>query len=277
MRKKSFFANPVGMDIIQYFETLPWVFGAAITVTLFILFSIAGVIVVRRLVNFEYLKAHHDVAGYVFTNLGVLYAVLLAFTVVNVQQRFDKIKEISEIEASYLVDLYRDAEVFPPKHAKDIRDSIKKYAQSVIEDEWDLMPLGIFSKITIQSLKDVWAAYYRVELATKKQEIWYAESINKLNNLTNTRLARLVGSRESLGTEMWILLILGGLTLIIFFWFFGLESLIPHLLMAAILAAAIAFLLFLIYSLDTAFSGTLKVTPESMERVLQGFNHPITP
>lgn len=264
------------MDIIQYFETLPWVFGAAITVTLFILFSLAGVIVVRRLVNFEYLKAHHDVAGYVFTNLGVLYAVLLAFTVVNVQQRFDKIKEISEIEASYLVDLYRDAEVFPPKYAQDIRDSIKKYAQSVIEDEWDLMPLGIFSKTTIQSLKDVWAAYYGVELETKKQEIWYAESINKLNNLTNTRLARLVGSRESLGIEMWILLILGGLTLIIFFWFFGLESLIPHLLMAAILAAAIAFLLFLIYSLDTAFSGTLKVTPESMERVLQGFNYPIT-
>jgi len=264
------------MDIIRYFETLPWIYGAALTVAIFIAFSTLGILVIRRWVNFEYLKAHHDVAGYVFTNLGVLYAVVLAFTVVNVQQRFDKLKEISEIEASYLYDLYRDAEVLSQKDRERIRTSIKTYTQNVIDDEWGLMPRGIFSKKTIQSLRDIWEAFYQVELETKKQEIWYGESINKLNSLTNTRLARLVGSEESLGAEMWILLIIGGLTLITFFWFFGLESLIPHLLMAAVLAASIAFILFLIYSLDTAFSGTLRVRPQAMERVLKGFENQIS-
>lgn len=259
------------MGIIKYIESLPWMFGAFIMVAAFVLFTIIGILCVRKTINQKSLKAHHDVAGFVFANLGVLYAVLLGFTVVNVQQRFDKIKETTQIEASYLAELYRDAGVFSDKDKRLIQDALKKYAEKVVYDEWPLMATGVANHNKIDSLKDIWAAYYNVDTTTNKQEIWYSVSINKLNELLNKRLSRLLGSKESLGAEMWTFLILGGLTVVTFIWFFTIESLTSHLLMASLLAATTAFLLFLIYSLDTAFSGQVSITPEAMENVLHSF------
>jgi len=62
------------------FEELPWGIGAALMVTVFILISSLGVILIRKVVSPKILKAHHDVAAVVFANLGVLYSVLLGFT-----------------------------------------------------------------------------------------------------------------------------------------------------------------------------------------------------
>ena len=101
--------------------------------------------------------------------------------------------------------------------------------------------------------------------------MWYAESITKLNELVNARLARLLGSEESLGPHTWTFLIFGGIMMVTFVCFFGLESLMSHILMIVTLATATAFLLFLIYSLDTAFTGEISIEPEALERVIHSF------
>lgn len=254
-----------------YFESLPWTWGVLLVVTLYVIFTIVGILIVRRNVSIKSLKAHHDVAGVVFANLGVLYSVLLGFTAVNVQQRFDKIKETSQVEASYLAELYRDAEVFSDKERTEIRRTIKEYVASVINEEWKTMSSGSPNEKTIAALREIWQAYYSINLTNKKQEIWYAESVGKINQMMSARLARLLGGEEALGNEMWSFLILGSIVVVAFTWFFGLENLTAHLLMASIFAAATAFLLFLIYSLDSAFSGTVSIPPEAMERVAKYF------
>lgn len=260
------------MHLFHLLESIPWVAGAVAAVATFILFAVAGLLLVRKTVKTSNLRAHHDVAGFVFANLGVLYSVLLGFTVVNVQQRFDKIKETSQIEASYLSELYHDAEVFAETERRAIRLAIKSYAESVVTEEWGAMTNGKPNIQTVKALRSIWKAYYNTNLSTKKQEIWYAESISKLNQLMSTRLTRLMGGEESLGSEMWTLLILGGIVMVSFIWFFGLESVLSHALMASILAASTAFLLFLIYSLDSAFSGTVSIPPDAMNRVLLSFD-----
>ncbi len=85
------------------------------------------------------------------------------------------------------------------------------------------------------------------------------------------RLQRLMGGAESLSSEMWTLLVVGALVMLAFLWFFSLENLAISILMASVLATSTAFLLFLIYSLDTAYSGQLAVPPEAFERVLKSF------
>lgn len=260
------------MPIFQLLESFSWVVGAAAAVTIFVAFAIIGLLLVRKVISRKALREHHDVAGFVFANIGVLYSVLLGFTVVSVQQRFDKIKEISQIEASFLYELYRDAEVFPEKDRKAIRQALKNYSENVVNEEWNSMKTGLRDEKTVRALNQIWITYYDVNPVGKKQEIWYAESISKLNQLMTARLARLIGSEESLGNEMWTLLILGGIVVVSFIWLFGVENLTAHILMAAILAATTAFLLFLIYSLDTAFSGNISIPPEALERVIRSFD-----
>lgn len=260
------------MNIFSHLGALTLEAEAIYLILTFTLFAIIGVLIVRKVTHREKLKEHHDVAGFVFTNFGLLYAVLLGFTVVIVQQRFDKIKEVTQLEASYLSELYRDAEVFSQKDREAIRNSIKKYAEYVLKEEWELMRTNARSANSVTPLENLWKSYYAVNLSQKTQEIWYAESVNKLNGLVNTRISRLLGSEESLGPHMWTFLIVGGMMMVTFVWFFGIESLTSHILMITTLASATAFLLFLIYSLDTAYVGEISIQPELLTEVLTSFH-----
>jgi hypothetical protein len=260
------------MFLIEFLDSFHWICGALFAVGFLVAITMAAILLVRKFVQRKHLRESHDVAGFVFANLGVLFSVLLGFTVVNVQQRFDKIQENTEVEASYLEELYQDAEVFVKSEREKIQQAIKKYIQDVIEDEWPLMPKGEVSAQATESLKEVWKSYYDTNPAGPKQEAWYGESIGKLNQLTHTRLTRVLGGKESLSAEMWTLLILGSLGVVMFICFFGMESTALHLLMGATLAASTAFLLFLIHTLDSAFCGTVRVSPEALIRVLESIN-----
>lgn len=257
--------------MFEFIETLPWPLGSSLVVLIFITFSTIGILFCRSMIDRKGLKAHHDVAAVVFTNLGVLYSVLLGFTVVNVQQRYDQTENTTKIEASYLAQLFADSEVFADSK-NEIQQAIKLYAQSVIDDEWPTMGIkGAKSLKTKQRLKDLWQAYYSLNPTSNKEIVWYTKSIDQLNKLMEARIARIVGSQDSLSDEMWSLLIIGGILIVSFLGFFGLENAWIHLLLGATLAATTAFLLYLIYSLDTAFTGKTSIPPDAMAQFLGTF------
>jgi len=259
-------------SILYELEKLPWIASVMLLIYAFFVLALICIYIMRKKVNATHLKGHHDVSGFVFTNLGVLYSVLLGFTVVNVQQRFDQITSTVKTEAAYLAELYRDAEAFSEKDKQAIQSALVSYTKSIIEDEWEVLSEGKAHPTTVQKLNDVWHAYYNVDLKTRKEEILYAESISQLNKLINTRLTRLLGGQESLNDEMWTLLIFGGIVIVSFICIFAFEALWLHLLLACILAATTAFLLFLIYTLDTTFSGEIKIAPTALQEVLQNFH-----
>lgn len=256
------------MGFFYYLEAFPWEFGTAMVVLAFVSMTIIGILLMRKCIHSSHLKAHHDVAGFVFANLGVLYSVLLAFTVVNVQARFEKIKDIAETESSILAEIYYDVHVFDEKERDQIRASIKAYLQHVIKDEWPLLAKGLPNASADRDFKEIWKSFYSLKPNGFIQQAWYQESIGKLNLLQNARLTRILGGKESLGKEMWTFLILGGISLSLFVSLFGLENLFLHILMGIILAGTTAFLLYLIYTFDSAYSGVVKVTPDAFIRVL---------
>ena len=47
--------------------------------------SAAGLVIVRRCIPIKKLRLHNDVAGFIFTTIGVIYGVILAFLVVEDQ------------------------------------------------------------------------------------------------------------------------------------------------------------------------------------------------
>lgn len=260
------------MQILENFEELDWMTGSFLLGVVFIIIVVISILTVRNVVGRKTLKENHDVTGFVFTNLGVLFSVLLGFTVVNVQQRFDKIRETTQIEASYLADLYHGAAIFSPKDSKLIREEIKQYIETIIHEEWPLMSKRDPSLQTSNQLKALWSSYYSVQLDTPNQQIWYAESIKKLNQLVDTRLARILGAEDSLSEEMWTFLFLGAITLVLFISFFGVENIRTHVFLGSVLALSTAFLLFLIHSLDTAYTGKIQVSPDALERILKTLN-----
>ena len=53
------------------------------------LIAMAGPLVIRRFVTLDRLRNNNEVAGFKFATVGVIYAVLLAFAVIVVWERFN--------------------------------------------------------------------------------------------------------------------------------------------------------------------------------------------
>lgn len=240
--------------------------GASIGVCLLILW------ILRKSISIHELRKNHDVVGFTFSIVGVLYSVILGFTVINVQNRYNAVQESIHTEAILLADLYEDAGFFSVKDAKAIRSSLRQYIDHVIKEEWWLVGEKKLHVRTQSVIRDIWTAYYNVDLQNEKEKIWYTESISKLNSFLNARLTRQFHKWEHLGGMMWSILLTGALITICFMFFFGLENFRSHMLMTALLAGYLCFMLYLVYSLDNIFTGPQQIKPVALEQVQSLFN-----
>jgi hypothetical protein len=88
---------------------LPLSVLALLVVGLPVLLAVVGLLLVRSRVPHPRLQPHHDVAGYIYSGLAVLYAVLLAFFVVMVWEQFNTTNIRVHKEADELSNLFRAA------------------------------------------------------------------------------------------------------------------------------------------------------------------------
>jgi cytochrome c oxidase assembly factor CtaG len=73
----------------------------------------AGLSLVRRLTSLNLRKEHNDVAGFIYSVLGVAYAVVLGFVLVTVWQRYETAVERTDQEGAALTALYFHANALP--------------------------------------------------------------------------------------------------------------------------------------------------------------------
>jgi hypothetical protein len=245
-----------------------WLVGVAI-VGLSVLAAHLGLHVVRRRVPLSVLETQHEVAGFIIGVLGAIYAVLLAFVVVAVWDQFGEAKVTVATEANQLNDLSRMVEGFPASSRQPLLDSLRAYAQSVIDDEWGTMSKGQASAKTQAAMDNLWQLIRQVEPQTNRENALYAESLDRLNQLSDSRRLRVHASSDDIPLVIQILLWGGGLIIIAFTYFFGVKSIRSQALMTAALAGEVAFILFLVVVLDNPFHGYLRLSPEPMRQVVE--------
>jgi uncharacterized protein YacL len=79
---------------------IPTVVLGIVIVSLYVIFSIVGLYIVRSFHPPEKFKLHNDVAGFIFATLGVIYAVMLAFLVIVTWQDYDEAEKNATREDS---------------------------------------------------------------------------------------------------------------------------------------------------------------------------------
>ena len=94
---------------------------------------------VQRRLRSEVLRRHNDVAGYLFSAVGVLYAVVLGFVVVVVWQKYDSTVDNVQSEVDAAANLYHVVDGYPPGERFAIRHEIASYSQLVMNVEWPAM------------------------------------------------------------------------------------------------------------------------------------------
>lgn len=258
--------------MFDFLEYIPWYFAVVVVFFGGALIAVFGLLSLRYLINTKKMKDHHDVAGFTFGIIGVMYAVLLSYIVVDVHDRYNEIRQNIDIEANLVLELYRDSEVFSNETKTAIKGLIHQYLEMTIREDFP-EDGSIKQNEKIENvIKKLWNEYYSYEIKSEKDKIWYGESVRKLNEFNRVRLLRLFNNNESIGTMMWTMLILGACITVSFMYFFRVEDLLFQVLMTTFLAGFVSLMLFLIQSLDTPFYGDIHVLPTHFSEVLQQLN-----
>lgn len=259
------------MNSLIFFSEIQWYWASMAAVFLASIGAACGLLVVRWLTNPNLLRKDQEIASYSLNTIALLYCVIVGFVVIRVQERHTQVKDLNVKEANLLLNLYYSScDVFSPGICSSIKNSISEYTQHVIEKEWPLMVKGEDLSLAFpESVHLLWITYDRINPEGNGQMARYAESLSKLNDLTEARFGRLSNAGRSEGYFMWTVLIYGGALVIIYSCLFASSSLVEHLFQLTFTTSFIVLVLLLVYSLDTPYSGPTAITPKPFEHVLE--------
>jgi hypothetical protein len=237
--------------------------------------SIIGFVIVQRLVPVSVRLAHNEVAGFVFSVVGVMYGVLLAFVVIVVWEQYSESRVNTRHESSAVVSLqhamgaYADASDSP-----DLRPALLGYLHEIVAGEFPVMAAQRRLPPVSQALEAIWQGVQGLSPTSLRQQVLYGELIGKLNELERLRAERLGDAHEELPHVIWLALIAGAVLTIGFAFFLGTENVSAHGVMIAVLGALVGVVFYVIVELDHPFSGAVSIGAEGFQDIIEMIEAP---
>ena len=111
-------------------------------IVFYVLSTILSLVIIRKFYPYDRCKNHNDIAGFIFATLGVIYAVILAFTVVVSWNNLTEPTDVTDKEADCIASLYQDTMSFPAELRARIKVELTDYVNAIVNDEWQTMKKG---------------------------------------------------------------------------------------------------------------------------------------
>jgi hypothetical protein len=226
--------------------------------------SLLGLLIFHRLIDVHVRHKDTETVGLTYAIVAVVYAVLLAFIVVNVFETFTKADEVATAEANKLSNLMLDSAGLPPQTAEAVRADIDKYIDIVVKSEWPSQRAG---KIGDAVYEPGWTAlaHLSTQLAmfepeTMGQNVDKGEMLHAVNDLIRARRSRIIAAGEHLPWVVWQILLLSGVVAVAYTYLFGARSFGIHMAITALISATIALVFVLIITIDYPFRGEVSVS-----------------
>ncbi len=250
----------------------PLWFGSLLLVVLPTLAAMSGPILIRRRIKLEQLTTNNDIAGFKFATIGVIYAVMLAFAVIIVWQRFSDAETTVVKEAGAAATLYRlsagaDAE------GRATRSALDNYLQLAIARDWPQMAKEEESPEVTVALNELYARTLTLAVGDLRHQAVLVEMFNQLDDITQARRSRLHLATGIMPGMLWAVLICGAILTVAFTFFFGTRNLRAQVLMTGALSVIVFMGLFVIVSIDHPFTGPVHIDSRPLQRVLQDFGN----
>ncbi len=234
---------------------------------------VAGAVVAhalfQRRFRAEQLRRHNDVAGYLFSAVGVIYAVVLGFVVVVVWEKYDATAANVTTEVAAVADLYRSVGGFSNPVRDRVRAELCEYARRVAYREWPHMSDPRDDRRDLALLE---RAAYRIDAyqpRTVAESNAQQMAMTQRTRLFDARRLRYYQAVPSIPAVLWVALYAGALAMLAFAFLFGVENRPMQLLMTAILAGVIALLFVVIGEFDQPFSGSVRLSPDAWIALLR--------
>jgi hypothetical protein len=243
--------------------------SASLVVGLTTLLASFGPSLVRHYVKLEKLTTNNEIAGFKFATVGVLYAVLLAFAIIVVWQKFSDADDIVAREAGGATTIYRLAPGLGEQQGAAVGAALSKYLSAAITRDWPAMERGRTREYRTTRL--ALDTLYATLLSAPREDAVLPEILRQLDVITQARRARLIAADGIVPEVIWPVLFGGAILTISFTFFFGTKNLWAQTAMTALLSLLIFSELWIVIAVDYPFTGPIKVEPTALARVLAEF------
>lgn len=264
----------------MFFAQAPLWLSSLIFLVVLPLVAVAAHAIARRRFGINSLRANNEVASAKFNTIGAAYAVLLAFAVTVVWEKFNAAESLVTQEASAAVTIYRLAKSLPDDTGSALHGTINTYLKAAIEQDWPAMAHGRDGRPSPEAthaLDETYAVLLRYSPVDGRGEALLNGILHQLDQLTDARRGRIAAAGGSVPSVVWMVLVGGAFLTIGFTFFLGTENFNAQMLMTGALSVLIFSGLLLIVTVDHPFSGSVKVQPEALEFVLTHFGNVANP
>jgi len=247
-----------------------WLSGMLI-VGLTTVLAMIGPILVRRYVTLEKLTTNNEVAGFKFAAVGVLYAVLIAFAIIVVWEKFSDADNDVAREAGAAETIYRLSQGIGGEPGIALRAALTNYLKVAISDDWPAMERGRASESAREALDGVYKALLTFNSPERRDTALVSQILHELDTITQMRRARLVAAEGVVPKVIWPVLFGGAIVTIAYTFFFGTQNLLAQVLMTGMLSIIIFSGLLTAIVIDRPFFGVVQVHPDALAEVVADF------
>jgi ABC-type branched-subunit amino acid transport system permease subunit len=227
--------------------------------------SSAGVLLVRKYVDGQLLRDHHEATDPMMACVGTLFAILLGFMVANAMTRFEEARLNVQEEAGATGDIFRLSRSLPPPTNMMIMTDCVNYFDEVSDQEFKLMEAGNMSDKCWQIYSDLWQHCTKYEPKTQGQSNLHQGLVEAMTKLGECRRARNAQISYRLPAVLWTVVYAGAVAIVLFTFFFGVRNLRLQLFMTSIVTIILVLNIYLLGAFDSPFSGEVKVSAVPFE------------
>jgi hypothetical protein len=208
----------------------------------------------------------NDAVEAAFTTIAAIYALLFGFAIVVVWEANSEANQAVAQEVGAVAEIDRMAYGFDAEVQAQVDETSEVYLRSAIA-EWPELDQGRSSARAADALSGLWNVYTTMDDKDRASPL-YAQSISRLNQLSDSRRARLSASGSAMPSLLWYLLLGGAMLTVFLAYLFRVSNTRLQRILVSLMAVVMLLALYLLSALDRPFDSKLTVSPEGFEQVL---------
>jgi hypothetical protein len=229
--------------------------------------SLGGMLLVRTRLSVQYLRNNHEVSDPMVAVLGMLFAILLGFVLANSMDRFEQARTTVRDEAGAIGNILRLSEGLPPAIGIRIHNNCLHYIDSVIDDDWKSMKEDKLSEKAQTLFSGLWHECVLYAPQTQGESNVHQSMLDALKVASECRRTRTAQLTYHLPENLWVVVVVGAATTVVFTFFLAVESLKVQIFMTSAITLVVCLNIYMLCGFDAPYSGDIKITPAPFEAI----------
>lgn len=206
-----------------------------------------------------------------FGVFGVMYAIVAGFIILVLLENYNAIKAHIWAEVNTLQDL-RDYLVYVDNQddvVDEIKEAIKSYVESVIQQEWtEMVSASQVDMDTSAEIYEVMKRINKIEVTNRSDAVALGKLIDTVGEITTHRTNRLYSSGEKLPVLLKLFIIILSVLVVFIFTLLPIQEAIIRFLLNGVNIFAVVYIYIIIWDLNRPFKGVWGIDNEPYRDLL---------